>query len=530
MNALNKPSIPGSHQPDSNLFTARETSRARRGFGAISRKQNLTTVSIEDATIRVVTFEGNRIVEWATGYQSLHNKNGGPIWGASELRTELKNVIAAAGGTKGRVIIDVPFSAEIVVDIALPRARNRLLREMAESEFIEKTAIPRNEIDIYSSELETPDPDIDNKHVRLRTIGVPNRVTDQRISDLLAVGVRPALAFGQAGAVASVFGPGNGAIVHLERTIVWIVHVVDGMMGEVSQIPVFRDPFDDMESSTISAITRAVERYAVRNDADPTRAEDQPFVVQLFGEFAGQAGLVESLSAKSISVGTPADNRFEFPAGFDPAEYAINIGLAIAASPHKNQTALLRPANLIPERHRPRQFPWRRFGILAVLILLAIAEGMTAAYQGSRTAQAQDLEAQLSDLHRAERAIQLEENIDSATRVTITQTQNMTELLTEEITASREQVDDFRQRASVLLDEATIRGVILTDMTMTVDSIVLSGITQGPSTAVEYAAALRLSGLFIDIDLSWLEASDKSAAFRLRAIVRDGNLEKAQMP
>ena len=79
--------------------------------------------------------------------------------------------------------------------------------------------------------------------------------------------------------------------------------------------------------------------------------------------------LVELLPASLDRQVHPIEPKLECPDGFDPAEYASNIGLFLAAR-SKESAKVIAAQNVLPERHRPRPLPVLPTAVFAGLLAL----------------------------------------------------------------------------------------------------------------------------------------------------------------
>ena len=158
------------------------------------------TVSIEGGTVRVVVLRGQMVVAWGMKsteeHLDLENAQGDSRRDAQA--AALKELLRELG--RGRVVTDLPLNDSLMRQLEVPEMSRRYVEPMVTSEVLETIPLFEAEADISWR--------IHRNHVRnhvhqeVFAAAVPKRAMDNQVHLLRDAGIRPAVAYSRAVALA----------------------------------------------------------------------------------------------------------------------------------------------------------------------------------------------------------------------------------------------------------------------------------------------------------------------------------------
>ena len=376
--------------------------------------------------------------------------------------------------------------------IQLPSMKRRYFDPIVLAELLDTTPFGEEEVDIKWQHRKN------ELGYEVFAATVPRRVVDGHIRTLKKGNVRPSATYSRAIALAFASGAPEVIVVHLAPSEAAIVLARDGVAEVVHKTDL--TGWEEAPTKLAEDIARAVEQVVSQaSTLDEKDSDLAQIPVVLTGQLASESGLSEALERviqrEILGFGPPLD----YPEHFPPAEYAANIGLALADRFRGRTGEKLSKKNapsvsLLSERHLPKPFPIRPIAAFVAILLFGIVAINVATQVETVVLDATTLSNRVENLERQARLQRL-----SAGRTRALE-QNV-EVMKQFSASLESQLGDFEADTMGLLAklEAITRDALPPDLRVTILS--MSGNEFGFSgRASSYDDVLQFTKNLRDID------------------------------
>lgn len=190
-------------------------------------------------------------------------------------------------------------------------------------------------------------------------IAVPKDRMDELAGIVRGARLAPSAVYPKAAALAAAVALPDVFILHLTGAQTAVILVRGGVPRIVHRLELPRDTAEQAEAIAMGVGQVAGYHRSHRPDDD---VADLPVVVT--GEVRQAKDLMGRLATALDRTVLPFEPDLECPEGFDPAEYAANIGLFVA-SRSKGSAQEVAAQNVLPERHAPRGVPVAAYGAVS---------------------------------------------------------------------------------------------------------------------------------------------------------------------
>lgn len=336
--------------------------------------------------------------------------------------------------------------------------------------------------------------------------------------------IRPTAVYSRAVALTLVAGVPNAVIVHMSPGQADVVLVQDG-----APLAVYLAQFSSPEmgfAAKAEVLAQAVEQVTNYGQTARPRDDGAPLPVVLCGHVPSNKALRESLQPLVAGDLPPFEPPLDYPQDFPVADYAVNLGLALAhwsRSKSWIKPGVLSPGllskggsrsalaiNLLPERHLPKPLPVWPVAAVATLLFFGVAALGASSEVQALTAEASALSVQKDTVERQERQFRLK--LASAKSA-----QQKNQAVRQEISALSSSLDGLSREMDTLLAQlqAITKGALqgslqLTNLSPKGNGFTLSGVANRREDVLKYTANLRTRKLFSDARLLKVEASESS--------------------
>ncbi len=337
------------------------------------------TLSLEDGHARLLVLKGDRIIAWRSGQIAEPPEEPAAVPEATtelrpavasldeigpEERTEapvfnpLESLLEGLPARSKQVITDLPLYVPLLRHIPLPDVKGRYLREIVTAEVLDSVPFAPDEVDIRWR-IEQGD-GIKEASV----IAVPRDRMNGQVRMVRDSQLAPSAVYSKAASLATAVARPDVFILHMTKTQTAVVLVRGGVPRIVHRLELLGDTKEQAEAIAMGVGQVAGYHRSQRPEDD---IGDLPVVVT--GEVDQVRELVGLLATTLDRPVHPFEPGLECPEGFDPAEYASNIGLFLA-SRSKGSAKVIAAQNVLPEHHRPRPLPVVPAAVFAGLLAL----------------------------------------------------------------------------------------------------------------------------------------------------------------
>ena len=452
------------------------------------RKRTLTVTS-DDSALRVVAFEGRRIVAWA----SMDLDGGGPF--------DLPKAFKPFAGRFSHKIGELPFYSPLTRFMPRPDVRKRYLGPVIAAEAAATLPFETQELDIVWSEVQ------DGQGPAVMVSATPKREMDAQVDLMGIVGVRPTAAFAKSAALALAAGLPDVAVVNLTDSGADLVLVREEIPRTVHRVQL--PQVDLAPDAYAGALAQSIDELNAfeweENATDATDPPRTPGWVVLTGRVP-TAGPVERALHQAFGdrLRRPSP-RIAFPDGFPATEYAANVGLALAdwaqGERRWHRSEGWSALDLLPERHRLRAIPRRVLHTVAAAAVIAAMVTGSTALSNAASGSVAELEGRLATLEREARVDRVQASrFNRELAQTLIVAAHLEELALLEA-SRREEAVDLIERLRLTTLDTLVRRVGVVSVDHGDGQLKLTANAPSVELALAFSDGLRASSLFNTVEV-----------------------------
>lgn len=453
----------------------------------------MITLNIEDNSIKLLVVKGKHVELAASQPLEPGLVKDGVITDTAAVSQQIKELLAAHGVTETQVIASISGIHSIYRLVSIPRLPDKALAEAAHREMGRVMPVPLLELHTSWQAIS-----VSGMETSLCLVGLPRNTVDAMIETLRQAGLQPKIMDIKPLALARVSDAKDAIIINVQPASFDIVIMTDGVPELLRSLPFPHGKLSaaDKVATIKEELDRTINFYNTSHKDDALSANIPAFV-------SGEP--VENLAQQLGYDIKPLPELLSYPEGFDAAEYAANIGLALKQI--KSAASQMRGnLNVTPEIYIPRPRPvieiisWA-FVAAAIAVLIPMAFFTYQAFNGTSylQAQASSFQEQVNAQQGTQgtfEELQLKVDEAKAARVAF---QGRLAALQEQRTKV---IDDLNQVTSLLPGSMNL-------FTISYGSkITLSGTAPDEETVLGYARNLRDSDRFAQVIISNMSVID----------------------
>ncbi len=511
------------------------------------------TVSIDGDVVRIVIFKGPEVIAWGAAQPEDYGDDEVP--GSDELvglapaeevvspeqaqdsaaqpgssggataeepapetteddgpEVRVRTLLNHLGFRRGRLVVDLPLHAPLARRLHLTKIRRGYHDQVVTAEALESIPFAEHEIDLTWQTRKN------GAEEEVHAVAISKQAIDSRVRLLAEAGVRPRAAYSKAIALAHAANLRDAIVAHVTPTHASFV-LVRGCVAEViHQIELGARLLDPQRQA--EAMSRAVESVAGFGHSVSPSLDLGSVPVVLVGQLPADGQLTEELRRTLRRPLSEFSPPISYPEHFSPAEYATNVGLAmadrVAGKPREKIAADATPAvNLLPARHLPKPLPVKPAAVLGGLLLLA---GLAFAVDGrvaGLTSESAVLSADLAIIERQERQQKLglarAEKIEGETAAT----REKAVAVSGHIASLGNKTRFLLTGLEAITHDALHPDVSLSSLKTTAGGFQIVGTGLGYDEVIQYAQTLRELDLFSSVRLHSTSDAQNGISFQL---------------
>lgn len=453
------------------------------------------TLAIEDGHARLLVIKGGRIIAWRSG-QVAKPPDVSEVVPADEAESKdgveapvfdpLAHLLKGLPTRSKRVVADLPLHLPLLRHIPLPDVKGRFLREIVNAEVLNSVPFSQNEVDIQWQVEQ-------GENVReASVIAIPRDRMDDQIRLFKGSQLAPSAVYSKASSLAVAVARADVFILHMTQAQTAVILVRGGVTRIVHRLELPGSLSEQSEAIAMGVGQVAGYHRSQRPDDD---VGDLPVVVT--GEVDHVEELVGLLATTLNRPVYPFEPELECPQGFDPTEYASNIGLYLVAH-SKKSAKMISAQNVLPERHRPRPLPVVPTAVFTGLLLLGFLAFNLAGWVSGVSDESGPLSAKLDIRESQAREVRLATVRQTLISQKIADANQETVDLVASILSFEQNMDVLLSRISLILKTAESANVELARFVPTKDGFSISGSAASYDDVLIYAASMRSSLDFAD--------------------------------
>lgn len=477
------------------------------------------TLSLEDGHARLLVLKGDRIIAWRSGQIAEPPEEPAAVPEATtELRPEvasldeigpeirakalvfnpLESLLEGLPARSKQVITDLPLYVPLLRHIPLPDVKGRYLKEIVTAEVLDSVPFAPDEVDIRWR-IEQGD-GIKEASV----IAVPRDRMNGQVRMVRDSQLAPSAVYSKAASLATAVALPDVFILHMTKAQTAVVLVRGGIPRIVHRLELPRDITEQAEAVAMGVGQVAGYHRSQRPEDD---VGNLPVVVT--GEVNQVKELVGLLATTLDRPVHPFEPALKCPEGFEPAEYASNIGLFLA-SRSKESAKVIAAQNVLPEHYRPRPLPVVPAAVFAGLLALVFLAFNLTGWVSGVAGELNSLNAKLDIREGQAREYRLSIARQSVIDQRIADADLEAVDLEANLLLLEREMEILLSRISNITGAADSSNVELSRLTPIPEGFSVSGTADSYSDVLGYAALIRSSPNFEDATV--LQVADSTGA------------------
>ena len=473
---------------------------------------------IEDTEIKLLVTNGNQIEKWASLMLDAGLVSEGVILDETRVAESVKQLFKLQEVADTNVVVGISGLNSVFRVISIPEVPQNLLSEAVSNEAGRILPMPLSQVYISYQQLPSP-----KGELRLFLAAYPRNSTDVLLSVIHKAGLKPQMMDLAPLALARCINTNRAIIVNAWLTFVDIIVLSERIPVVIRSLslPVEETSLEEKLQAVAEEINRTITFY---NSTYQDKPLDKTTGIFVSGNISSEPEKLQYLEKLGYPV-SALKPPVVYKDVFDPAQYMVNIGLALKKQlpgGAGNQYSII-DLEALPQAYRPAGFSWTRVFIpvgaavaVGVLIYGALAVTSIRNNTSSLVQQYNDLQAQIVRL-RADKAQALKA-IAAQVAESKTLSDESVAIEGEIVKAQQDEVlfNKYLSSLKLGLDNAdrNLRevvstkpsGVDITSVEYQDGGVVLNGVASSESLILTYARALRTGGRFELVTVSSIES------------------------
>jgi type IV pilus assembly protein PilM len=312
--------------------------------------KKVTTLFIRDDAVNLLVMEGRRVKKWASLSLEPGLVSQGVVVDEAQVADRLKELFKLAGVTASRVITGLSGLDSLYRMISLPELPEAVVAEAVKQEARRVIPVPLDEVYLSYQILPSAEGE-----TRIFLATFPRNAADTLISTLRRAGIEPYIMDLAPLALCRTLDEPWAIIVNARLDHLDIMVIEDRLPQLIRRLSLSGEATSLSERLPIIAeeIDRTVTFYNSSHKAKPLDSTVPMFVC---GDLEEAPESWQSLAGKLECPVSILPSPVEFPGGFNPNEFMVNIGLALKELfPAKGETNFsLVNFNALPEEYIPK--------------------------------------------------------------------------------------------------------------------------------------------------------------------------------
>jgi hypothetical protein len=395
---------------------------------AASQMGALTSITINDRSLRVLVTRGNRILHWSSADLPAGIVEDGIVRDSRRFTSALRVavlslhegshlehrkiglVVSGRNTVQGRfVLLDTGDESMESAVLNLAAERMAVTPSDIQLDWDAKPLEPAEDADDQPSARSSSNDDDDADPFEVYALGIFNNVLESNLRPIKQAGMRTVSVSPKSLSLAASVAEESAIIVDIERELISVIIIKQGLPEVVRDMHSTGDVNVDQWGKALSAhIERSVEFHDMLNPRETIGPETPVF---LTGRGADTQRARTALIERRYNVVSIPD-VLDAPEGFPASEMAANVGVAVLRGKKPWQRSSVpsvdRPSlQFVPAAYEPRALPVKPLAASAAAAVFAV--GLAAGYEQVSEVQQQRDEARV-ELVNLERQLDLRSN------------------------------------------------------------------------------------------------------------------------
>jgi len=315
--------------------------------------KKVVTLFIDDTDIRLLVAKGKQVQKWARLPLEPGLVSDGVILDEAQMADKLRELFELSKITPGRIIVGISGLNSLYRIVSLPALPEAVMAEAVKHEA--RRVIPVSLDQVYLSYQPLPSP---KGETRLFLVAFPKNTADVLVRALRQIGVDPYLMDLAPLALCRNANEPRAIIVNAWLTHLDIVIMTDRVPQVIRSLSLVGEAtsLSDILPTITEELNRTITFY---NSGHMETPLDATVPILVSGDLAEAPDSWQSLAGSSGYPVAVLSSPMEYPEGFNPNQFMVNMGLALKELfPEKGtENFSLVNFNALPEVYRPKVRP-----------------------------------------------------------------------------------------------------------------------------------------------------------------------------
>ncbi len=468
------------------------------------------TLSLESDAVRLVAFQGTQVVSWGSIALSPGLSQSNP----ETVGQQIDSLLRSKGIRTTQAIVDIDDPALLVRQLQLHKIPRRYLSQVVAREVEETIPFSLSEVDLFWQAF------ANGKGHQVLALCIPTDAIDNHVRAIKAAGIRDITVYPKFMALAYAVAERDAVLLSLEPSHTDITLVLQGLPRVIHHsLAKSSQGNRQAELQALAAeVERVVQFYQSLDAADLSSVAVVPTGGLVNDEMVAD---LASVFQRQVKLFKPS---FSCAGDFSTSEYAVNLGLMLAAHTRAGRGSSLPRIDMLPARHQPTPFPWMPATVFTFLLSLAVAVSFLSQQMDKVAASVAVLSNQHKSLQARVRQERQRLQEVGAVEQEMERTQALAQQVENQLQALTAGHSSLVQRLEIVNTSAISSKVTLVSVTQRDNGFSLRAQALDYIDAEQYAAQLRNSGAFQEVALKEAQASAGGISFVINTTYQGDNI------
>ncbi|MBS3753810.1 MAG: pilus assembly protein PilM [Anaerolineales bacterium] len=292
-----------------------------------------TTLNFEGNTIRCLTLSGRKVTAWENASLPQDQMSQGVIHLPEEVSKKVTSLLGKTKAATRNLITGITDQRSIHRLLSLPAIDENLLDETVQRKAKQEFALPIDEVDISWQIVKRT-----QEKLKVYVLAIPKEITDSQVETLAKANLKPKVMDTKPLALIRAVNQANSLIVNLEEYSMAVIIVVDGLPVIVRTVPLESgDLTAEAKLDLLSQELARTTKFYNESNKENRLPENTPLYttgtmfnfLRLADRLTNSSPLRDRLQERTPYPLQVLKPNLETPKILPPAEYAVNIGLAL---------------------------------------------------------------------------------------------------------------------------------------------------------------------------------------------------------
>jgi len=327
--------------------------------------KKITTLYIDDNSIRLMVSRGSQIKKWAIIPLEPGQIDSLVVMDEDAVAEKIRQLLEREKVKANKVCLGLSALHCLTRSITLPHLPKAILTDAITREARRTLPLPLEQVYMSWNLMQL----LDDK-VKVFLVAIRRNSIDTLFSMLNKAGLTPYDVDIKPLALSRLVKEPNAILLDIQSTEFDIVIMADGIPQPIRVVsfPSEAETWEEKLPTVISDLDKTIRFYNANNSENPL---DDTVPLYISGEVPVDSEIYKTLADTFPYPVSPLTTPLDFPFWLDPGNYQVNAGLALKdRSLHKIAGPSLANVNLLPTEYQPKPISWGKVILVPTTVAL----------------------------------------------------------------------------------------------------------------------------------------------------------------